>query len=145
MAGADDRQIKLETIATDVKGGVVNSVNYKVPYVSSSGQIYFLMFQAREELNEHGKHPKHASEESSPGNPGPPSSPGSSLNIPRLDLTPKVPISSGGNRDPSLVDVGMRMNKDKHGVAHNASSTVIVSASSTAMVALIGFVLLMDF
>ncbi|KAF9353604.1 hypothetical protein BGX26_008633 [Mortierella sp. AD094] len=249
MTDADDRQIKLETIAADVKGGAVNSVNYKVPYVSPPGQIYFLMFQTRdlnaaawatrftitdangdpgnlkpvtpvggkinpggvgtiisaieakaqakqtkknenkskanadlgagEELNEHEKHSKSASEEASSENSGSSSSPASSessqSSSSESSSSPssgkssssssssdtntedhashgspvgaglKAPISSGGNSDPSLVDVGVRVNKDKNGVARSAGSTTTVSASSTAMVAFVGFAVLMGF
>lgn len=38
MTGSDDHQIKLATIATNVKGGVTNSVKYVVPHVSPPGQ-----------------------------------------------------------------------------------------------------------
>ncbi|KAG0303891.1 hypothetical protein BGZ98_006175 [Dissophora globulifera] len=49
MTGADDRQIKLASIAPNVKGGSMNSVKYRVPYVSPPGQIYFLMFQTKDQ------------------------------------------------------------------------------------------------
>ncbi|KAF9585592.1 hypothetical protein BGW38_001645 [Lunasporangiospora selenospora] len=48
MTGADDHQIKLATIASNVKGGSVSSVKYLVPYVAPPGQIYFLMFQTKD-------------------------------------------------------------------------------------------------
>ncbi|KAF9338072.1 hypothetical protein BG006_000061 [Podila minutissima] len=48
MTGSDDHQTKLATIATNVKGGVTNSVKYVVPHVSPPGQIYFLMFQTKD-------------------------------------------------------------------------------------------------
>ncbi|KAG0327837.1 hypothetical protein BGZ99_006791 [Dissophora globulifera] len=38
MTGADDHQIKLASIAPNVKGGSMNSVKYRVPYVSPPGQ-----------------------------------------------------------------------------------------------------------
>ncbi|KFH70766.1 hypothetical protein MVEG_03614 [Podila verticillata NRRL 6337] len=48
MTGSDDHQTKLATIATNVKGGITNSVKYVVPHVSPPGQIYFLMFQTKD-------------------------------------------------------------------------------------------------
>ncbi|KAF9206490.1 hypothetical protein BGZ49_002358 [Haplosporangium sp. Z 27] len=48
MTGADDHQVKLETIATNVRGAVTRTINYKVPYVSPPGRIYFLMFQTKD-------------------------------------------------------------------------------------------------
>ncbi|KAK3828129.1 MAG: hypothetical protein J3Q66DRAFT_409376 [Benniella sp.] len=48
MTGADDNQVKLATIATDVSGDATQSVKYQVPYVSPPGQIYFLMFQTKD-------------------------------------------------------------------------------------------------
>ncbi|KAG0348843.1 hypothetical protein BG004_003990 [Podila humilis] len=48
MTGADDRQIKLAKIASNVKGGTTNSVKYVVPHVSPPGQIYFLMFVTKD-------------------------------------------------------------------------------------------------
>ncbi|KAF8924549.1 hypothetical protein EDD21DRAFT_447337 [Dissophora ornata] len=48
MTGSDDHQTKLATIASDVKGGTINSMTYQVPNVSPPGQIYFLMFQTRD-------------------------------------------------------------------------------------------------
>ena len=38
MTGSDDHQMKLATIAADVKGGTTNSVKYQVPYISPPGQ-----------------------------------------------------------------------------------------------------------
>ncbi|KAG0202556.1 hypothetical protein BGX33_009587 [Mortierella sp. NVP41] len=38
MTGADDKQTKLTTIATNVKGGITNSIKYLVPHVSPPGQ-----------------------------------------------------------------------------------------------------------
>ncbi|KAF9923329.1 hypothetical protein FBU30_006626 [Linnemannia zychae] len=48
MTGADDKQKKLATIATNVKGGTTTSVKYLVPNVDPPGQIYFLMFQTKD-------------------------------------------------------------------------------------------------
>ncbi|KAG0215912.1 hypothetical protein B0O80DRAFT_23296 [Mortierella sp. GBAus27b] len=48
MTGADDHQIKLATIATNVRGDTTQSITYQVPYVSPPGQIYFLMFQTKD-------------------------------------------------------------------------------------------------
>ncbi|KAI9238573.1 MAG: hypothetical protein BYD32DRAFT_260553 [Podila humilis] len=50
MTGADDHQKKLATIATNVQAGPggVSSVKYHVPNVSPPGQIYFLMFQTKD-------------------------------------------------------------------------------------------------
>ncbi|KAK3830720.1 MAG: hypothetical protein J3R72DRAFT_455554 [Linnemannia gamsii] len=48
MTGADDKQKKLATIATNVNGGTTNSVKYHVPNVNPPGQIYFLMFQTKD-------------------------------------------------------------------------------------------------
>ncbi|KAG0292194.1 hypothetical protein BGZ96_004428 [Linnemannia gamsii] len=45
MTGADDKQKKLATIASNVNGGTTTSVKYQVPNVNPPGQIYFLMFQ----------------------------------------------------------------------------------------------------
>ncbi|KAI1311587.1 hypothetical protein EDD11_003362 [Mortierella claussenii] len=49
MTGADDHQTKLATIATNVNGGTTKSIKYQVPYVSPPGQIYFLMFQTKDQ------------------------------------------------------------------------------------------------
>ncbi|KAF9094313.1 hypothetical protein BGX29_009542 [Mortierella sp. GBA35] len=49
MTGADDKQTKLTTIATNVKGGITNSIKYLVPHVSPPGQIYFLMFKTKDD------------------------------------------------------------------------------------------------
>ncbi|KAF8939910.1 hypothetical protein BGZ47_007941 [Haplosporangium gracile] len=48
MTGADDKQKKLDTIATNVDGGTTTSVRYHVPHVNPPGQIYFLMFQTKD-------------------------------------------------------------------------------------------------
>ncbi|KAF9366263.1 hypothetical protein BGX34_004714 [Mortierella sp. NVP85] len=48
MTGADDNQVKLATIATNVSGDASQSVKYQVPYVFPPGQIYFLMFQTKD-------------------------------------------------------------------------------------------------
>ncbi|KAG9061115.1 hypothetical protein KI688_007744 [Linnemannia hyalina] len=48
MTGADDKQKKLATIASNVDGGTTTSVKYHVPHVSPPGQIYFLMFQTKD-------------------------------------------------------------------------------------------------
>ncbi|KAG0271845.1 hypothetical protein BGZ95_000283 [Linnemannia exigua] len=48
MTGADDKQKKLATIATNVNGGTTTSVKYHVPHVNPPGQIYFLMFQTKD-------------------------------------------------------------------------------------------------
>ncbi|KAF9129839.1 hypothetical protein BGW39_003779 [Mortierella sp. 14UC] len=48
MTGADDKQKKLATIATNVNGGTTDSVKYHVPHVNPPGQIYFLMFQTKD-------------------------------------------------------------------------------------------------
>ncbi|KAF9124011.1 hypothetical protein BGX30_001145 [Mortierella sp. GBA39] len=48
MTGADDKQKKLATIASNVDGGTTTSVKYHVPHVNPPGQIYFLMFQTKD-------------------------------------------------------------------------------------------------
>ncbi|ORZ08734.1 hypothetical protein BCR41DRAFT_424322 [Lobosporangium transversale] len=47
MTGADDQQTKLATVSSDVNGGTTKDVKYKVPFVYPPGQIYFLMFQTK--------------------------------------------------------------------------------------------------
>ncbi|KAF9996791.1 hypothetical protein BGZ65_007635, partial [Modicella reniformis] len=47
MTGADDHQIKLATIATNVSGGTTQSVKYNVPYVAPP--VYYLMFQTKDD------------------------------------------------------------------------------------------------
>ncbi|KAF9109153.1 hypothetical protein BGX27_007947 [Mortierella sp. AM989] len=230
MTGADDHQIKLETIATNVKGGATDSVNYKVPYVSPPGQIYFLMFQTKdlsttawatrftitdaggnpgnlkpvipvggkinpggvgtiisaveakaeakqnkkkksskpkskatpeiEETNGGGKSRASPEEASSGDSPG--SSPSSSTSASsdansenhvshesplgaESGVTLKTPVTSGGNSEPALVDVGVHVNKGKMSVHSGAVATTAVAASSTAMVAFVGFAVLMGF
>lgn len=44
MTGSDDHQTKLATIATNVKGGITDSVQYLVPHVSPPGQSKSLAF-----------------------------------------------------------------------------------------------------
>ncbi|KAG0235906.1 hypothetical protein BGW42_004552 [Actinomortierella wolfii] len=49
MTGADQQQVPLETIATDVKGaGEGGSYEYTVPFVDPPGKIYFLMFKTKD-------------------------------------------------------------------------------------------------
>ncbi|KAF9430275.1 hypothetical protein BGZ76_000896 [Entomortierella beljakovae] len=208
MTGADDRQIKLQTIATNVKGGSTNSVTYKVPHVSPPGQIYFLMFQTPDqsatawatrftitdangyqgtlrpvipdggrinpggigsiisqiEGKEEAKANKKTKSKSKPmpqveqveSNSGnepsklPLSTPNTNTedrisNGASLGAGSKTTVTNGGNSDPSLVDVGTRVNKEKKAGAQNAANSNAIAASSSAMVVFVGFAVLMGF